>query len=290
MTVKYRDQDIEMNSGKGAEDENFPVGSFLIRSDLRPYIADFYAFARAADDIADSGELDAEDKIRRLEAFEAVLTGQAEGLSKAEKLRKSLKDIGVPLKHGTDLLAAFKQDARKQRYASMEDLLGYCALSANPVGRFLLDLHGEDPALYPASDALCSSLQILNHLQDCGEDREALDRVYIPTDWLTEEGETLAVVDEAKLSPGFRKVMDRMLAVCDTLNQRAEALENRLQSRRLAAESGVILRLAKRLSVRLAKHDPLATRVALSKFDFARAGCAGLFAGLLPRVPRKVPA
>ncbi len=293
MVAAYRDEDVECGSGKDANDENFPVGSFLIRADLRPHIAKFYAFARAADDIADSGQLTPGDKLKRLNAYEDVLSGTATGLSKPEALRTSLLETKISLEHGINLLAAFKQDAQKQRYHSLEDLLAYCRLSANPVGRYLLDLHGESPELYPASDALCTSLQILNHFQDCGEDRKALDRAYIPLDWLREEGETLDALDRQVLSPGFRRVMDRLLDVCDRLNTDGEALEGKLESRRLAAESGVITRLAKRLSARLRAGDPLANRIALSKADFAAAAWGGAIAGLVrpyfrPRARKKV--
>src|SRR3546814_10832892 len=92
------------------------------------------------------------------------------GLEKATRLRLSLAATGVAAARGIDLVAAFKQDAVKRRYADWGELLGYCRLSANPVGRYLLDLHGEDPGGYAASDALCTALQILNHLQDCQGD------------------------------------------------------------------------------------------------------------------------
>ncbi len=283
--TSYRDAEIEASSGKGARDENFPVGSFLIRPPLRPHVAAYYAFARAADDIADAGHLAPEEKKRRLNAFEEVLLGQADGLTKPTALRRSLLQTGVSTDRGVDLLRAFRQDADLLRYRTLDELLGYCRLSADPVGRFLLDLHGEDPALYPASDALCTSLQILNHLQDCGDDRRTLDRVYIPLDWLDEEGDSLEAVDRAALSPAFRRVMDRLLDVCDALNATAAGLVGGLRSRRLAAESAVIINLARRLSARLRRGDPLATRVALSKGDFALAGVAGAWSGFTTRAP-----
>lgn len=281
----YRDADIEASSGKGAEDENFPVGSFLIRPPLRPHVAAYYAFARAADDIADAGHLEPEEKKRRLNAFEEVLLGRADGLTKPAALRRSLAETGVTADRGVDILRAFRQDADLLRYRTLDELLGYCRLSADPVGRFLLDLHGEDPALYPASDALCTSLQILNHLQDCGDDRRNLDRVYIPLDWLADEGDSLEAVDRNALSPAFRRVMDRLLDVCDDLNVKAAGLVGGLRSRRLAAESAVIINLARRLSARLRRGDPLATRVALSKGDFALSGIAGAWAGFTTAAP-----
>ncbi|NNU15698.1 squalene synthase HpnC [Parvularcula sp. ZS-1/3] len=284
MPEIFRDEDIEAASGKGADDENFPVGSFLIAPPLRPHVKAYYDFARGADDIGDDPDLLAEEKVRRLKAYRAVLHGEGEGLSKPSALRASLLEAGVPLERGSDLLVAFEQDCRKDRYASLDELLGYCRYSANPVGQFLLDLHGEDRALFGASDALCTSLQILNHLQDLKEDFREIGRSYLPADWLAEEDAVVEDVTASKASPGLRRVIDRLLEVCSELNQQAEELVSGLKSRRLAAESAVILKLAKRLRVKLAEADPIAGRVALSKADFLKAGAAGFVQGvILPR-------
>lgn len=282
MGERFEDDAVEASSGKGADDENFPVGSFLIAGPLRPHVKAYYDFARAADDIADAPHLDPADKIHRLDAFDAVLRGRAEGLSKPAALRHACGETGVPLERGSDLLIAFRQDAHLLRYETFDALKGYCANSAEPVGRFLLDLHGEDPDLYPASDGLCTALQVLNHLQDMKQDLEHLDRCYLPLRWLEEEGETLDAVRAAETSPGLRRVIDRLLAGIEPLLARAEGLHF-LTSRRLAAESAIILRLARRLHARLAKGDPLATRVALSKGDFAAAGAAGVAAAVFRR-------
>ena len=272
----------ETPSGKGAGDENFPVGSFLLPKPLRPHVATFYAFARAIDDIADNPELSSEEKISRLKAFDAALKGApgyGEEFAKAHRLRESMAAMNVPTKHGSDLIAAFVQDSVKSRYANWDELLGYCALSANPVGRYLLDLHGEDPRGYLYSDALCTVLQIINHLQDCGDDRRELDRVYIIGDWLAEEGGAIEDLDKPATSPALRKVMDRMLAGCDALMVDARQLPAALKSKHLAMESAVIINLAARLIARLKKGDPLATRVALSKIDFATCGLTGMVGG-----------
>lgn len=272
---------VETPSGKGAGDENFPVGSFLLPKRLRPHVAKFYAFARAIDDIADNGALSADDKIARLTGFDAALKGERSGAGyeKAEALRASLIETGVPTKHGSDLVAAFVQDAVKLRYQTWDELLGYCELSANPVGRYLLDLHGEDRSGYRYSDALCTVLQVVNHLQDCGDDRKALDRVYIIGGWLAEEGGSIEDVDRPALTPALRRVIDRMLDCCEALMPDARRLPAALKSKHLAMESAVIVNLAARLIQLLRKGDPLATRVALSKLDFARAGIGGSITG-----------
>lgn len=273
---------VETPSGKGAGDENFPVGSFLLPKRLRPHVAAYYDFARAIDDIADNPALSSDDKIVRLSAFNAALKGETSGepgLEKAYALRASMAETNVPTKHGSDLVAAFIQDARKNRYADWNELLCYCTLSANPVGRYLLDLHGEEPSGYRYSDALCTVLQIVNHLQDCGDDKRDLDRVYVLSDWLTEEGAAVNDIDGNAVSPGLRKVMDRMLDGCDALMTDARQLPAALRSKHLAMESAVIVRLADRLIALLRKGDPLASRVALSKTDFALAGIGGAVSG-----------
>jgi hydroxysqualene synthase len=273
---------VETPSGKGAADENFPVGSFLLPKALRPHVAAYYAFARAIDDIADDPVLSDGEKVRRLKAFDAALRGEpgyGEAFAKAHKLRESMKAMNVPTVHGSDLVAAFVQDCEKKRYQRWNELLGYCAKSANPVGRYLLDLHGEDPAGYRFSDALCTVLQIVNHLQDMKDDKRDLDRVYVIEPWLEEAGGSLSDIDAARESPALRQTIDRMLDGCGSLMLDARRLPFALKSRRLAMESAVIVRLADRLIALLRRGDPVAGRVKLSKLDFARAGLAGVVAG-----------
>lgn len=272
----------ETPSGKGAGDENFPVGSFLLPKRLRPHVAKFYDFARAIDDIADNNALTPAEKIRRLRDFDAALQGApgfGAAFAKAHDLRASLSETDVTPKHGSDLIAAFVLDAEKTRYADWDELMGYCELSANPVGRYLLDLHGEDSAGYRYSDALCTVLQIVNHLQDCGDDRRELDRVYVIEPWLRDEGGAIEDLDRDESSPALMRVKHRMLDGCDELMVDARQLPSMLQSKHLAMESAVIIRLAARLIERLRKGDPLATRVALSKVDFGVAGLTGAIAG-----------
>jgi squalene synthase HpnC len=276
---------IETPSGKGAGDENFPVGSLLLPARLRPHVARYYAFARAIDDIADNPDLTAEDKVARLDRMAAAVLGEAEGdpmLATAERLRASLAETGVGARRATDLTVAFKQDAVKLRYRDWAELMGYCENSANPVGRYLLDLHGEDPAGYPASDALCSALQVINHLQDCADDYRALDRVYLPQDWLDESGVTVAALDAPAAGPRLRRVLDRCLDATEQLMAEARTLPGRLKSLHLALESAVILRLAERLIRELRRRDPLAERVVLSKPQVALCA-AGAVAGVLWR-------
>ena len=261
---------VETWSGKDRADENFPVGSALIRPALRPHVHAFYAFARNADDIADSPVLAADDKLHRLDRMRAVLLGEAGGGSpSALGLRASLDGTGVTAQHALDLLAAFRQDATQRRYATWAELLDYCRLSAMPVGRYMLDLHGEDPATHAPSDPLCAALQVLNHLQDGAKDLAALDRCYLPADLLDAAGAQVEDLAGPRETPGLRQVFTRLLDEVDALHDAADALPRRTRDRRLRMEVAVILGLSRRLARRLRHGDPVAARVKLRKPDVA---------------------
>ncbi len=263
---------VETWSGKDRRDENFPVGSALIRPGLRRHVHAYYAFARNADDIADSPELAADDKVARLDRMEAVLLGREnEGSPSASRLRESLAETGVTAVHATELLVAFRQDATKRRYGNWEELLEYCRYSAMPVGRYMLDLHGEDRGTWGASDALCASLQVLNHLQDGAKDLAALDRCYLPEDMLAASGGAVAELAGARETQRLRQVFSGLLDRCDGLNATASGLARVTRDRRLRLEVAVIAGLARRLARRLRAGDPVATRVKLTKVDVAGA-------------------
>lgn len=268
---------VESWSGKDRGDENFPVGSFLIRPALRPHVHAFYTFARNADDIADSPDLAPEDKLMRLDTMEAVLLGQRDGGSPSGiGLRASLAETGVTPGHAQDLMRAFRQDATKRRYASWDELHEYCRYSAMPVGRHVLDLHGEDPSTHAPSDPLCAALQVLNHLQDGAKDLAALDRCYLPDDALAEAGARVQDLAGATETPGLRLVFDRLLDEVDSLNDEAEDLPRLVRDRRLRLECAVILGLSRRLARRLRAGDPVARRVKLGKRDAAGSMVAAL--------------
>jgi farnesyl-diphosphate farnesyltransferase len=270
-------ESVETWSGKGRTDENFPVGSMLIRPALRPHVHAFYAFARNADDIADSPELAAGDKLDRLQVMEDVLLARSDhGSPSGLGLRASLAATGVTSQHALDLLGAFRQDATKRRYASWTELHDYCRLSAMPVGRHVLDLHGEDPATHIPSDPLCAALQVLNHLQDGGKDLVALDRCYLPDDQLAAEGAAVQDLVGPAETPGLRRVFDSLLDEVDRLNAEAADLPRRVKDRRLRLECAVILGLSRRLARRLRAGDPVAGRVKLLKQDVAGSLVAAL--------------
>ena len=278
---------IETPSGKDAAYENFPVGSWLLPARLRPHIAVFYAFARAIDDIADNPALAPDDKIERLSGFEAGILGQVEdpAFETAHRMRVSLAATGVASRHCLDLIAAFKQDATKGRYDDWDDLMGYCILSAAPVGRYLLDLHGGSRDGYGSSDALCMALQVINHLQDCQDDYRQLDRVYLPGDWMAEAGAEATDLDRDHADSAMRQVLDKTLQATAHLMVEARSLPSGLKSRRLAMESGAIVAIADRLIGRLRRCDPLAGRVQLTKAGFLWCCLRGVIAGAVGRAP-----
>ena len=283
-TAHRAEAPIETPSGKGRGDENFPVGSFLIRRDLRRHVHAFYRFARNADDIADNPHLSVDDKIRRLDRMAAVLDGApGDDAPAATAMRTSLAATGVTAQHCHDVLHAFRQDAVKLRYRDWDDLMEYCRYSASPVGRQLLDLHSESRDTWPGSDALCSALQVLNHLQDCAEDYRNLDRVYLPLEDLDAAGCTVAALTAPAASPGLRRVLDELLDRTDGLIELARLLPGNVKAAGLRRESAAIVALAARLARRLRRGDPLAGRVKLGRGDFA----AALFSGLFARVRRR---
>jgi len=264
------DVSVESWSGKDRGDENFPVGSALIAARLRPHVHAFYAFARNADDIADSPVLAAADKVARLDAMEDVLLGRRmSGSPSAARLRESLAETGVTPQHACDLLVAFRRDASKRRYANWPELQDYCRYSAMPVGRHVLALHGERADTWDGSDPLCTVLQVLNHLQDCKQDLVDLDRCYLPLDLLAAHGASLDEVRGQTCTPGLRRVLNALLDRCDALSAESPKLPRRTRDRRLRLETAVIVGLSRRLAARLRRGDPVATRVKLRKTDVA---------------------
>ena len=277
MVIDTAPASVESWSGKDRGQENFPVGSRLLSREVRPHMHAYYAFARNADDIADSPDLSSQEKIARLDVMEEVLLGRREnGSPSATRLRESLIETGVPAVHATDLLIAFRQDATKNRYETFDELYNYCRYSAVPVGRFVLDLHGENHACYGPSDALCISLQVLNHLQDCQDDLRTLDRCYLPQALLRHFSITTNDLRLTAETPGLRRVLMTILDRVHRLNLAAEELPSMVRSRRLRAETMFIYKLAIRLANRLSWNDPLAKRVKLTRID----GTLSLFRAL----------
>ena len=246
----------------------------------------FYAFARAADDIADSPALAADEKLRRLDLFEDTLLGRSDAAASALPLRAALARTGVSARHALDLLVAFRMDATKGRYATFDELLHYCRYSAAPVGRFVLAVHGESEATWPANDALCAALQVINHLQDCGKDYRALDRVYLPADRMAAHGARGAALAAPTASPALRAVLREAAERNAALVRHGATFPLQVRDRRLRLETAVIARLAAKLNGWLLARDPLSERVHLSKGDALWQAVLGATGSLL--TPRPV--
>jgi squalene synthase HpnC len=256
---------VELQSGKGHRNENFPVASALIRKAYRPAIMAFYRFARAADDIADHPTVPAEEKLTLLEEFRAGLTGA--GAEETVALREVLAAQNLTPQHALDLLEAFRRDCTIRRYSDWDALMEYCRYSAMPVGRFVLDVHGEARSCWPANDALCAALQIVNHLQDCRKDYHDLDRVYIPQDVLAGAGLEVGALAADKASPALRRTIAELTKRTMGLLEIARPFAGQIADARLALEVSVIQKLTEDLCGKLLRHDPLSERVHHTKLE-----------------------
>ncbi|MCJ7597530.1 MAG: squalene synthase HpnC [Methyloceanibacter sp.] len=256
---------VEIEPTKTEHGENFPVASFLIAPRLRGDVLAFYRFARAADDIADHPSISEREKFARLDALEDTLVGKRDSAAAALPLRRVLTKRNLPPTHPLDLLSAFRTDVTKRRYEDWAELMNYCRYSAMPVGRMVLDLHGEAPSTYTFSDPLCSALQVVNHLQDCGKDYAALDRVYLPLDVIDAHGARVEELGGAQSSPALLACIHSLAEKTNSLMPEASKLPLAVKDTRLGLETGAIVALAQRLLVMLKIRDPLSERVHLSK-------------------------
>ncbi len=268
----------EWRSGKGHRDENFPVASWIIHPRHRALILAFYNFVRTADDIADHPTLSGDEKLALLDLLEAELLGKGESQAEAVNLRRALAERGMPPRHALDLLIAFRMDVTKLRYETWEEVIHYCRYSAMPVGRFVLDVHGESTSTWTASDAICAGLQINNHLQDCGKDFKNLNRVYLPRDALAAAGASVEQLGEARAAPALLQCLQLLAARNEALLDQGRTLPAQVRDFRLGLEISVIQSFADRIVRLLKVRDPLSERVHLNPVEllaFSLAGMAG---------------
>jgi squalene synthase HpnC len=274
----------DLRSGKGHRDENFPVASRLIAARHREPIFAFYEFVRTADDIADHAQLTPEQKIAMLDRLEADLLAPSGGEPVTVRLRTVLAERGLSPRHAQDLLKAFRLDATKLRYDNWNDLIGYCTYSAMPVGRFVLDVHGESRTTWPASDAICAALQINNHLQDCGNDYRNLNRVYIPLDAMAAAGTQAEALGAAKAPPELRRCIADLAKRTKALLHEGDALPLLVEDRRLSLEISVIVALADRIADMLMLRDPLSEKVHVGKAGAIGIALGAVLKGMLRRL------
>ncbi|HEY0224503.1 MAG TPA: squalene synthase HpnC [Pseudolabrys sp.] len=273
----------EFRSEKTHRDENFPVASWLIQPRHRALILAFYEFVRSADDIADHPSLPAPEKLALLDRLESDLLGSSNDSPVAAALRHALAERGMSPQHAQDLLKAFRLDATKLRYRDWDDLMGYCAYSAMPVGRFVLDVHGESRDTWPASDAICAALQIINHLQDCAADYRNLDRVYVPLDALAACGLGVDALAAPKASPELHRCLAGLSMRAEALLAQGDRLPVMVKDFRLGLELSVVQELARHITHILVKHDPLSERVHVGKISAAGFGLFAVAKGAFRR-------
>jgi len=256
-----------LSSGKGYRDENFPVASVFIAARHRPAILAFYRFVRAADDVADHESAPPEEKLRLLEDMRLSLMGTSDASPEGVALHRLLAERGLSADHAADLLEAFRRDVTKLRYADWGELIDYCRYSAMPVGRYVLDVHGESRDVWPLNDALCAALQVINHLQDCAKDYRSLNRVYLPLDTLTEYGAAPEMLDAPRATPALRAVTAALAQKNALLLEQSAPFAGAIRNRGLALEVGLIQTLAEDLNRKLLVRDPLSERVHHRKIE-----------------------
>lgn len=273
----------QLRSGKTHRDENFPVASWIIHPRHRALILAFYNFVRTADDIADHADLGAQEKLRWLDVFEAELLGQGDTQPEAAALRRELAARGMPPRHAIDVLKAFRMDVTKLRYETWDDVIDYCRYSAMPVGRFMLDVHGEDTSTWEASDALCAGLQINNHLQDCGKDYRNLNRVYLPRDALAAAGASVEMLGAAAAPAPLLQCLHALAIRTEALLEESKPLASEVRDFRLGLEISVIQSFADKIVALLKERDPLSETVHLKPMQLLGYSVAGIVAEMIRR-------
>jgi squalene synthase HpnC len=279
----------ELRSGKSHRDENFPVASWIIHPRHRALILAFYNFVRTADDIADHATLGADEKLAYLNLLESELLGQGDSQPEAVNLRRALAARSMPPRHALDVLIAFRMDVTKLRYENWDEVIHYCRYSAMPVGRFMLDVHGESTSTWPASDALCAGLQINNHLQDCGKDYRELNRVYLPRDALAAAGASVEALGLARAPAPLLQCLHSLAARTEALLNESKTLSAEVKDFRLGLEISVIQTFADKIVRLLNVRDPLSETVHLRPLELIAYSASGVASEMTRRAAGRRP-
>lgn len=255
--------------------ENFPVASLLLPRRLRPAVGVIYAFARSADDLADEGTATPEDRLTALTAYENELDKIENRQDSDSPLFRSLAKIidayRLPLQPFRDLLSAFKQDVVTPRYAVFTDVLDYCRRSANPVGILMLHLYGKaTPDNLRDSDAICTSLQLINFWQDVAIDWQK-NRVYLPLEDLARFGVAEDDIAQGRMGDAWQALMRFEVARAREMMLSGAPLALRLPGRigwelRMVVQGG--LRILEKIEA--AECDVFQRRPVLGKGDWLR--------------------
>ena len=274
----------QLRSGKTYRDENFPVASWIIHPRHRALILAFYNFVRTADDIADHATLGERDKLGYLDLLEAELLGQGDSQPEAVNLRGALAERSMAPRHALDVLTAFRMDVTKLRYETWDEVIHYCRYSAMPVGRFMLDVHGESASTWAASDALCAALQINNHLQDCAKDYRDLNRVYLPRDALAAHGASVETLGEGRAPASLLQCLHSLAVRNEALLDESKSLSAEVKDFRLGLEISVIQTFADKIVRLLKARDPLSETVHLSPIELLLHSVGGVASEITRRV------
>jgi len=252
-------------------DPDFALMPYLLPRPLRRHVRAFSRFARLADTIADDVSLPRLARVQRLQRLEACLIGRAAGAwnpdssTIAQDLRQSLGETGVSPQHALLLLSAFRRDAKGHVNRSWADVLAYCQEAAAPVGRYMLDLSGEDtPSCAGASDALCAAQRILRQLRDCRNPQVGFNRLCIPQQFLEDALITPEQLRTTAAKGQVRAVLDRVLDGVDQLCVEAAPLPGVLRRRGLVIHAATVHCRARKFTRLLRRHDPLHERVGLT--------------------------
>lgn len=252
------------------------MASFIISKNIKKFIRLFYTFARTADDIADHDSISGTEKLRILNFFDNSLkNGIKTDIKVLNNLILHFKKLKFTKTYSRSLLKAFKLDATKRRYNNWDELLNYCKFSANPVGRFFIDLTyveqnikiEEEKRILKSSDNLCTALQIINHLQDCKEDFEKLDRIYLPISYFNRYKIDFEILKKDYSCKNFKKLKKEMIRKVEDLLDRSKSGLKLIKIWRLKKETLIILNIAKRLCFLIKRNDPLEKKIKLSRID-----------------------
>lgn len=252
--------------------ENFPVASFLIPKALREEIAIIYWFARTADDLADEGDDNNAERLEKLNLFEKEFQLSLENKSNNQlfkQLSKTIKNNNLSSTYFLNLLSAFKQDVIKKRYENFDEILDYCKLSANPVGRILLELFkvNEEEAKI-CSDKICTALQLTNFYQDTLIDYNK-GRIYYPVDEMKLFNVTELMLELKENNPNIKALVKHNIDRTQFLFDEGKNLLQYLSGRFLYEIKWTIAGGEKILSkIRKNNYDVFSKRSKLSKIDF----------------------
>jgi phytoene/squalene synthetase len=269
-------------------DPDFSLMPELFPSSMRPSVRAFGRFVRLADGITDSSLLTRQEKLAKLTTLERSLDDSSATLWSAEArtvvdaLRANLRQSGISPEHARHVLQAFRRDAQGYTPATWRDVLIYCQFAAAPIGRYMLRLLGEEPAVCgrPA-DALCATLRILRQLRDCGDPTISYNRLCIPRQFLDDAMITPDHLRAPAAKGQTRAVLDRVLDGVEQLLGEASPLPRLIRHRGLRTHAAIVLCRARKLVTRFRRQDPLRERVGLAAWQRTFCRWYGTLRGLV---------